>query len=475
MRTMATSENISNAPKDARRSAPASAIAKVYERAVEHHRAGRLMEAVREYARVLRRAPNAEVYNNLGVALRALDKPHGAAACYRRALALKPEAANIYTNLGNVLRDLGDTARALEAHRRAIKYAPQSPQALFNAALALRATGQVKAALGQFNAALKIEPAYATCRVERAITLLQLGDWPRGFAELENRFALPGRDPRRKGLALWDGAPLKGASILVNYEGNEAVAIQFSRFAAALKSMGARVVMECPEHLIHLFAATAAIDATILPRAPITNVDVQIPLLSLPSRLKVSLDTLPAEIPYLSRPKSTVAPPSVLPHTRLAVGLAWSGRGDAMSQQTRNTAQNMMLEDFAEIFAIPNLQFFALEHSSATDDIARLGLQALIENADASIVDVANLAAVIEQLDLVICDESSLCAHVAGALGKPVWMVAGPQADWCWLMGREDSPWYPSLRLFRHASPHDAANSVSAIRKALMDILAQGA
>ncbi len=478
---MTTQKNTPNAPEGGRtRSAqkPRRSVLDAYERALSHHRAGRLEEAVREYARALRTAPSAEIYNNLGVALRTLGRAHGATACYRRALALKPDMAALYTNLGNALRDLGNTARAIEAHRRAIKYAPNSPQTLFNGALALRADGQAKAALDFFNAALKIERGYTACRVERAITLLQLGDWARAFKELESRFALPGRDPRRKGVKMWDGSGLKDTTILVNYEGNEGAVVQFSRFATALKHMGARVILECPEHLTHLFAAAPDIDATILPKAPIANVDVQIPLFSLPSRLTPAANTLAGQVPYLPIPKSTVAPLRILPHTRLAVGLAWTGTQSERASETPSRAydvsKNMPLEDFGEILGIPSIQFFSLEQPPGTGEIESLGLQPLIETADASIMDVANLANVIGQLDMVICVESSLCAHVAGALGKPVWVLAGPQADWCWLMDRDDSPWYPSLRLFRHTSAHSWSDSVSTIRRALINVLAQG-
>ena len=451
---------------------------RVYERALDHHRAGGIEDAIKDYTRVVRISPlSADVYNNLGVALRTAGRAHAAVACYRRSLALKPRAAGVYTNMGNALRDLGESARAVEAHRRAVKFAPKSPKALLNAGLALRDVGQAKAALEHFNRAIKLEPTYALCRVEHALTLLQMGDWRRGFKELEIRFALPGRDPRRKGLALWNGSPLQGQSILINYEGSVSTLVQFARFSSALKHMGAKVVMECPAHMTHLLAAAPDIDATVPPGTPLTkipDVTLQIPLLSLPARLSVEVDNLPADMAYLSVPKFGGQTLDIHPETRLAVGLVWSGMWGGRQVAGAARAQNMMLEDFSEILGIPSLQAFALERGAGAGDIARLGLQPLIEPTGASLMDVADLAGVIDQLDLVICVDSP-AAHVAGALGKPVWMLSGPGADWCWLLDRADTPWYPSMRLFRRGPADSWADTVSHVRKALMDVLKDGA
>lgn len=447
---------------------------RVYEQAMENHRAGRLDDAIKDYIQVVRLSPmSADVYNNLGVALRAAGRAHAAVACYRRSLALKPGVAGIYTNLGNALRDLGENARALEAHRRAVKAAPKSPKALFNAGLALRDVGQAKAALEHFDRAIKLEPTYALCRVEHAQTLLQMGEWQRGFKELEIRFALRGRDPRRKDLPLWNGSPLKGKSVLVNYEGSEGLVIQFARFASALKHVGAKVVMECPAHLAHLLGAAEDIDATIPPGGDAPQAEFQIPLLSLPARLGVTVDNLPADSAYLSVPKFGGQTLDIHPETRLAVGLVWSGSWAGRQVNGPPRPQDMMLEDMSELFGIPGLQLFALERGAGVGDISRLGLQPLVEQTGATLMDVADMASVIDQLDLIVCVDSP-AAHVAGALGKPVWMLTGPGADWTWLLDRDDSPWYPSMRLFRRGPAESWADTVSLVRQALMDVLTGG-
>jgi hypothetical protein len=304
-----------------------------------------------------------------------------------------------------------------------------------------------------------------------------MGDWKRGFKELEIRFALPGRDPRRKDLPLWNGSPLSGQTILVNYEGSINTAVQFARFASALKHIGAKVVMECPPHMTHLLAASSDIDATVplgTPLANIPGVTTQIPLLSLPARLNVEVDNLPADAAYLSAPKLGGQSLNIHPETRLAVGLVWSGTWEGHPIKGPARPQDMALEDFDEIFVIPGLQLFALERGAGAGDIARLGLQPLVEPVGASLMDVADLATVIDQLDLVICVDSP-AAHVAGALGKPVWMLSGPGADWSWLLDRTDTPWYPSMRLFRRAPAQTWTAAVSDVRKALTDVLKESA
>jgi len=444
---------------------------RLYDQALEHHRAGRLDVAIKTYGKVLHLTPNApDVYNNLGVALRSAGRPQAAVACYRRSLGIRPGAASVYTNLGNALRDMDETAKAVEAHRRAVKHGPKSPKALYNAGLAFREGGHTKAALEHFNRAIKLEPTYAQCRIEHALTLLMMGDWQRGFKELEIRFALPGLDPRRKDIEVWNGSALQGRTILINYEGDEGLAVQFARFAAALKRGGAKVVMECPPHLAHLLSASPDIDDIVTLGGDAMGVDVQIPLLSLPARLGTTIDTLPEETPYLNVPKVGVTSLDIHPETRLAVGLTWSSRWEGRVNQGPKRHGDMVLDDLGELAGVPGLQLFSLERGAGTGDIPRLGMQPLIEQVGQNLMDLADMAAVIDQLDLVICTDS-VTAHIAGAQGKPVWVLLDTGAMWGWLEDREDSPWYPSMRLFRRQPDEDWAPVVTGIRQALMDIL----
>jgi len=453
---------------------PATPVRRLYKRALDHHRAGRLDEAIKDYTDVVRLAAlptlSADLYNNLGVALRAQGRAHAALACYRRALTLRPKAADIYTNLGHVLRDLGKPTQAAEAHRRAVKYAPESPKLLLNAGLALRDAGQTSAALQHFNRAIKHDPTYALAQVEHARTRLSMGDWTTGFKALETRFALPGRNPRRSGIPAWNGEPLNNKTILINFEGGEGATLQFSRFTAALKHKGARVIMECPAHMAHVFKAMPSIDATLNLGASVSAIDVQVPLFSLGTHLDLQVDTLLAEKAYLSAPNLSGPKLDIPAQTRLVVGLAWSGGWSGRPVTGPARPRDIPLQELDALFSFPDIHLVSLERGQGTHDIVRLGLQPLINAIGSSIMDVADMALIIEQLDLVICVDS-VAAHVAGAMGKPVWMLVPPGTDWCWLLDRDDSPWYPSMRIFRKSPDQPWAAVADSVRQALADVL----
>jgi len=161
------------------------------------------------------------------------------------------------------------------------------------------------------------------------------------------------------------------------------------------------------------------------------------------------------------------------PDTRLAIGLAWSANWDGRAAKGPKRHGDMMLDDFTELAGIPGLQLFSLERGAGAGDIARLGFQPLIEQTGQTLMDAADMASAIDQLDLVICS-SCVAAHIAGALGKPVWMLSDVGADWSWLLDREDSPWYPSMRIFRRSADQPWADTVSTVRQALMEVLKGG-
>jgi len=450
---------------------PAAKAQRIYKRALALHQAGELTEAIKGYAQALKFTPlSSDIYNNLGVALRAIGRPHAALACYRRSLAITPGTAGVYTNMGNALADMDEPLRAVEAHRRAVKHAPKSAKVLFNAGRAFVAVGQTKSGRDHFSQAIALQPNYAQARVHHARALLRLGDWTAGFKELEARFKLPNQDPRRKDIPMWDGKSPKDKTILINFEGDEGTLVQYLRFARSLKKAGARVIVECPAHFNALLKASPDIDDTPNLGAPVTGVDAQIPLLSLPRFLGSQTINIPAPEGYLEIPKSGAQTLNIHPEIRLAVGLAWSGDWAGRSKSDPVKPGEVKLDDLTELFGIPAVQLVSLELGPGAADIDRLGLQPLIDQVGPSIMDVADMASMIEQLDLVICVDS-VAAHLAGAMGKPVWMLCGPDAHWSWLEDRNDSPWYASLSLFRKSADHSWSDIVTTMRQSLMTIL----
>jgi len=443
----------------------------LYERALTHHRANRLDAAIENYTQAIELSPlSADIYNNLGVALRANKRVKAAIACYRRSLSIKPNSASVYTNLGNALQDCGEFSHAAEAHRRAVKCAPQSAKAVFNAGRALNDAGESKTALAHFARAVKIEPNFTLAKLEYAKTLLRLGDWGRGFKGLNIRFNIPNLDPRRPNIPMWDGSSLQGKSVFINFEDSEGRLIQFLRFLPQLKRRGATIFVECPPHLNQLVEASPYVDGTPNPGTPVTGIDFQIPLLSLPLHLNTQVKNLGGTAGYLPMPKYGGHVLDVYPQTRLAVGLAWSGEWGGRSETIRDGVNKVQLDDFSALFGLPDLQLFSLELGHGARDIVRLGLQPIIEQTSSTIMDVADMAGIIHQLDLVICVDG-VAAHVAGAMGKPVWMLTPSNSDWSWLLEQNNSPWYASMHLFRKGPNQPWIDAVNAIRHGLIDVL----
>lgn len=441
-----------------------------YQKALAHHRAGELELAVEQYSRAIRLKPYApDVYNNFGVALRALGRIQGAIACYRRSLVLRPQAAGVLTNLGNAFRELGETDRAISAHQRALKLAPENSSTRFNAALALRDGGQSQLALKHFQKALALDPTNHQARIEMGLTLLKTGDWQEGFTLFETRNRLNRNAPSRSDIPMWQGTSLAGKSLLITAEGNLGTIVMMARFAKVLKQTGAHITMEAPPPLIGLLELSHDVDRVVGIGEKVSGIDLQVPLLSIPARLGTTMQTLPNQTPYLGAPVSASLELNIEPGVKLAVGLVWNGGG---ANAHRRFGQ-CHLADLMEIMALPGLRTFSLEPGPTQGEITEIGVQDLIESAGSKAQDLAQLAAIIEQLDLVIAVDS-IAAHLAGALGKPVWLLADERAEWCWLEDREDSPWYPSMRIFRKSKNEDWPELASRGRKELQAILTQG-
>ena len=453
---------------DDNKNAGAVEAEEAYKRALEHHQHGRLLDAVREYALTVRLSPfSPDAYNNFGVALRALGRPHAAIACYRRSIAIRPRAANVLTNLGNAFRDLGLVTQAMAAHSRAIKISPDSANAHFNAALAYRDAGQVTTALEHFQKSLAIDPANLAAKLEMGISLLMAGEWQEGFQLLDARLKMPEHAPKRTNIPLWRGEQLSGRTILITHEGNPGTQVMISRFARNLKLLGAKIIMEAPEQVASLLRLSPDIDEVIKMGAIAGNVDFQIPLLSLPGALKTTIKNIPNETPYLRPPLQPSHELEISPNIKLALGIVWS---DEASAGARQKTAGCKLEELMEITALPGLMAFSLARGPVRDEIKEIGVQDLVFDAVGKNTDLAHLAGIIEQLDLIITVDSAV-AHVAGALGKPVWLLAAPGGDWCWLLERDDTPWYPSIRIFRKNLGEGWGDLASRVRKSLQDVL----
>ena len=443
---------------------------RMFQRAATSHRAGDMAAAVEAYGKSLLLNPKQpDVYNNMGVALRSLGKLEAAIACYRRALVLKPNNAGVYSNMGNALREIGRLETAMASHQQAVKLSPKSTEAYYNLGLVLRDLGQTDAALSCFDRALDLDETHVDCQWDRALTLLEMGDLKAGFEAYEWRWKLDRSPPRTFDVPMWDGSELNGKTVLVHHEQGFGDMIQFARYLPMIKERGGQVVVETQPELARVFGTVKGIAKIYNRDQTPPKHDFYISMMSLARIFGTEQATIPAKVPYISAPDSNAVqlPPSLGKIKR--VGIAWAGRPTHRNDRNRSAG----FKHFIEILGLPGISVFSLQKGPASGDISNFGCDALVTNLSGRINDFADTAAILSQLDLVITVDTAL-AHMAGAMGVTTWVAVPFAPDWRWMRGKDTTPWYPSMRLFRQKR-HGAWEGVfSDIRRALRDHIAEG-
>jgi len=441
--------------------------ARIFNLAVDQHRKGELADAVRNYGSSLLLNPkNPDAYNNMGVALRVLGKLEAAIACYRRCLVLRPDNAGVYSNMGNALRELGRLNLAVAAHQHALKLAPKSPEAYYNLGLALRDLGQITQALAAFERTLSYNPEHADCRWDRALTLLLKGEFLPGFQQYDWRWQL-GRSPPRGLIGPeWDGSELKGKTLLIHQEQGFGDMIQFARYIPLAKARGGTIVVEVQPELSRLFATLPGIDKIINRGSPLPKYDYFVPMMSLAKVFATTIDTVPAETPYLAPPDMHAVQLPASLDQQFQIGIVWAGKSSHQNDKNRSCG----FERFIELLGVPGVTVHSLQKGPRESDIVAAGCGALVNGLGSRLGDFADTACVIQQLDLVITVDTAV-AHLAGALGKPVWVLLPFAPDWRWMTDRDSSPWYPDMRLFRQQKPGDWDKVFSNLRHALLEQL----
>ncbi|WP_029015138.1 tetratricopeptide repeat protein [Niveispirillum irakense] len=436
---------------------------------------GRDGEAETVWRDLLRLTPNdARAHVNLGVTLKNQQRYGKAVDAYRRALVLTPDEPATLNNLGLALSQDGRRDEEAAAWlRRAIRLKPDFADAWLNLGLVLRNQNRIDAAMDYCRQALAADPAHAPANTLLATCLLLKGQVRAGFAAYEWRTRLKeyARPEQPYPSPVWKGGDPAGLTLLVHDEQGLGDGIQFARFAPLLAQRGARVVVECARPLARLFASLCGIDGVVARGDPLPSHDAHVSMMSLPHRL--GLDDIPAPVPYLA------AEPGLVAHwaARLAgggglkVGLVWAGNPDFKDDRRRSPG----LAAFLPLLDVQGVQFFALQKGGGRRDLAgmagRLGPH--FTDLGPAIADFADSAAIMANLDLVI---SSCTAppHLAGAMGRPVWTVLPLNADWRWLEAGEDSPWYPTMCLFRQEKLGDWGPVMARVRDALVRRVAAG-
>lgn len=367
---------------------------------------------------------------------------------------------------------IGDHQRATECYRQAIALNVNYVDAYNNLGLIFEATGRPAEAVTYYERAIALRPDFAQAHWNLSLALLVTGNFSRGWDEYEWRLKTPelAGEGNRFARPLWNGEDLRGKKLLLHAEQGFGDAIQFIRYAPLLASLGEHILFECKPALKRLFKGVKGIHEIILRGDPLPQFDFHCPLLSLPSRLRIAEGKIPATAPYLFPDEGLVEGwRKSMPNTGSAfkVGLMWAGSPGNKNDLNRSIS----LRQLDLLGTVENVVFFNLQkgfgEAQANDPLANLHFIGLTED----IGDFASTAALIANLDLVICVDTSV-AHLAGAIGKLAWVLLPFAADWRWLLEREDSPWYPSLRLFRQCNIGNWEEVVARVRDALSKMAA---
>lgn len=319
---------------------------------------------------------------------------------------------------------------------------PDYPEAHNNLGLSLELQGRLDEARKHFDRALELAPAFASAHANRAQLRLLQGDFRDGWAEYEWRWRLPGVSLPPIQVPPWDGKPPKGRTVLARAEQGFGDTIQFVRLTQRLKEAGAQVLLECQPALTRLLANAPGVDAVVARGDPLPQCDVQIPLASLPHAFgMLDLDSMSGHVPYLSADRELVAKwrRKLAEHDGFRVGIVWKGN----SRHPQDCHRSIPIDRFTALAKVPRVKLFSLQ----VGEPAPPWLHDLVNSTQAQL-GFEETAAIIASLDLVVsCDTAT--AHLAGALDHPVWVALPPVPDFRWLLDRDDSPWYPSARLFR--------------------------
>ena len=422
---------------------------------------GKLTAAVASYRQALRLKPGyAEAHSNLGVALLEQGKLTEAVACHQQALCLKPDIAEAHSNLGMALVEQGKLTEAVACYEQTLRLRPDYAEAHNNLGVALAAQGRLTEAAACYKQALRLKPDYADAHLNLGYSWFFRGDLEAGWPEYEWRWKRRGFSQPSFRQPLWDGSSLQGQTILLCAEQGLGDTLQFIRYAPLMKQHGATVIVQCQSPLVRLLATCVGIDRLVFEGTSLPPFDVQAPLLSLPRIIRTTMATIPANIPYVSvDPASRAHWQQQLSGVEgFKVGIAWQGNPD----HTRDRRRSVPLRAFAPLAGVPGVRLVSLQKGPGREQLPDLGVLDLANHLE----DFADTATLMSNLDLVITVDTAV-AHLAGAVGIPVWVALPLDPDWRWLLEREDTPWYPSMRLFRQSTWGDWAEVFERLTEAL--------
>lgn len=469
-------------------------------RAAEHQQAGRLDAAEQLYREVLESDPgNVEATSALGVIAVLRGRLDEAIALLEEAARRQPTLAIRHAILAEAYRRQGLLAEAYASANRALELDPRLVEAHQNLGWIALSTGHVDAAIERFAAvlrlqpgpaahnylgmlyqgngrwadseahlreALRLAPGFASAHYNLGVTLLATGRFEAGWDECEWRWRASDSPPTPLAEPAWDGSPLAGRTLLVRAEQGLGDIVQFMRYVPIVEQQAAQVLVECRPELVPLLHQSGY--SRVFARgAAMPRFDVHAMLMSLPRLLGTRLDNIPAKVPYLTADPGAVERwrTRLAPLAGLRVGIHWQGN----RQYLFDALRSIRLAEFAPLAAVEGVQLVSLQQGRGTEQLAdarsRFAVHELGPDVDSSGAFLDTVA-IVKNLDLVITSDTSL-AHVAGALGAPVWLAVSTAPDWRWLLDRADCPWYPTMRLFRQSQPRQWSDVFAAMAREL--------
>ncbi len=423
--------------------------------AIEKQNQNKPEEAKQIYENILKTYPkNPDTLHLLGLTLHQLNKNTEAIQKIKEAISLSPQPL-FYHNLGMIYDSLNDEENSSSNFLKALSISDNYPNAYlahYNLGIYYKQKGEFEKALNHYTESLKLNPNFQDSRWNRSLILLQLGNLSHGFNDFDSRFLKSSpTDSRTFKSPVWLGESLKDKTLLVLTEQGAGDTIQFIRYLPLIKKENTKIILECKPELKELLSSITEIDKIITKEeTSSTNYNYCIHLMSLPKIFQTTLETIPNKTPYLSAPQPLIDNFSNQLNTKeLKVGICWEGN----PLQEDNKTRSIPKEAFETLKDIPNVQIFSLQKGDSSFQLNNY----------------AETAAIIQNLDLIISVDTSI-AHLAGALNKPVWTLLSKIPDWRYLLERNDSPWYPSAKLFRQKESGDWFSVLKEVKIALQNL-----
>ncbi len=407
------------------------------------HKTKRDAEAVTWLRRAAELQPAAaHILSGLGYACQGVGQYDEAVVHFARATQLEPGKGDYFYSLGIAQFNLNRLEAAAAAFERAVELNPRDIASWNNLGKLYKQFNRLEESIAAYNCALAVSPDFELAKHGRAISLLTAGRWGEGFREYESRWSKI--TPRVFPKPTWQGEAVAGQTVFLHAEQGFGDAIHFARFVPLVQQRGARVILECRPELKSLFQYSNVADEVIAVGEPIPPFDRVTSYFSVPGILGITLQNLPAHVPYLKAPPAE--DPLVAKSGQLKVGLVWAGS----SEHRDDVSRSLTLESFLPILNLAGPAFFSLQRIISPRDEPVFRSRPDLVDLSPQLVDFLATATLVEQMDLIISVDTSV-AHLAGALAKPVWNLTQFDADWRWLLNRPDTPWYPTMRLFRQS------------------------